>query len=340
MVAQANPKMRIEFKPATREQAKARIALQGPSGSGKTYTALAIATGLAGEGGRIAVIDSEHGSASKYAHLFTFDTLCLSDLGEYDPRLYMQAIEAAEGAGYDVVVIDSLSHAWDGTGGVLEQVDKAAARNKGNTWAAWAEGTPLHRRLIEAITGCTCHVVATMRVKTAWETIQNGGKATPQKIGLAPVQRDGMDYEFDVVAEIDLQHRMLVTKTRYAEFDGKQFDLPGIAVGETIRQTLSQGAAPMPRPAPTPSMVPQDPEQPSKPRYGTEIKALLEKTVARTGAPLESLRTVVKATMDEYGVTAVSEIDPACFGRIVDSLNALETDPFGPGSEEAEGEEA
>jgi len=329
MVAQ--PTARIEFKRATREQAKARIALQGPSGSGKTFTALAIATGLAGEGGRIAVIDSEHGSASKYANLFEFDTLCLSDLGEYDPRLYVQAIEAAEQAGYDVVVIDSLSHAWDGAGGVLEQVDKAAARNRGNTWAAWSEGTPLHRRLIEAITGCSAHVVATMRVKTAWETVQNGGKSTPQKIGLAPVQRDGMDYEFDVVAELDLQHRMLVTKTRYSELDNKQFDLPGVRVGETIRETLTQGVPPAPRMAPPDPAAPTAAPAPApKPiTYSALLKEAVERTTERTGAPVASLQTICKALMDEYGIESFGKMDDACFAAIVAKFDALETDPFG-----------
>ena len=130
------------FKKAVKSRSKLRLALIGPSGSGKTYSALAIAAGL---GSNIAVIDTEHGSASKYADLFNFDVL---ELGSYSPEKYVEALKAAAAAGYDVVVIDSLSHAWMGKDGALEMVDRAAARSKsGNSFGAWREVTPQHNEI-------------------------------------------------------------------------------------------------------------------------------------------------------------------------------------------------
>lgn len=259
----------LVFRQATREQAKARIALCGMSGSGKTWTALAIASGL---GDRVALIDTEHGSAAKYAHKFTFDAL---NLDSFDPRTYVKAIEAAAAAGYDVLVIDSLSHAWTGKDGAMEQVDRAQAQVGGNSWAAWSKVTPLHRQLIETMLSCPCHIIATMRTKVAWEVGEGrGGKTAPKKIGTAPVQREGMDYEFDVVATLDEEHNLDVTKTRYEEFDGKRFELPGPEVGRQLRAILSNGtappapvaappvqaAAPAPAAQPVPEPVPAQPQ--------------------------------------------------------------------------------
>ncbi len=144
------------FKKATKKDSKLRLGLMGPAGSGKTYTALAVAKHF---GGRVAVIDSEHGSASKYADLFDFDVL---ELASFSPNDYTNAIKAAEG--YDVLIIDSLSHAWSGKNGALELVDKAAARSKsGNSFAAWREVTPLHNQMVEAIMEAKLHLIATLR---------------------------------------------------------------------------------------------------------------------------------------------------------------------------------
>jgi hypothetical protein len=201
---------RFEFKKATKARAKGRLALIGPSGSGKTFWGLGIATRL---GERVAVIDTERGSASKYADLFDFETL---ELESHEPLTYVSAIEAAEAEGFDVVLIDSLSHAWMGKGGALEQVDQAAARSKsGNSFAAWREVTPMHNQLVDALVGSRMHVIATMRTKVEWVIQENEkGKKEPKKIGLAPVQRDGLDYEFDVTADIDLNNYLIVDKTR------------------------------------------------------------------------------------------------------------------------------
>lgn len=227
--------MNFKIQKATKDQAKARIALIGPSGSGKTYTALRLAQGL---GKKIVVIDTEHGSASKYADEFEFHTLRLED--HFGPLTYVQAIEACERQGFDVVIVDSLSHAWMGKGGALEQVDAAAARSKGNSYVAWRDVTPKHQALIEKLLRVDAHLIGTMRAKTEYVLQQGaGGKSYPTKVGMGAIQRDGMEYEFDIVAELDLDHRMIVTKTRCRALDGAVIQEAGPEVGEQINDWLS-----------------------------------------------------------------------------------------------------
>lgn len=229
----------LEFRKATKTQARARIALVGPSGSGKTWTALTIAAGL---GKRVAVIDTERGSASKYADSFAFDTLALET---FSPDTYTEAIHVAEAAGYDVIVIDSLSHAWTGREGALEQVDKAAARSQSkNTYFAWRDVTPKHNALIDAMIGSRCHIVATMRSKTEYviET-DSKGKQVPRKIGLAAVQREGMEYEFDIVADMDMDHNFIVSKSRCTRLADAVINRPDAKLPAAIAAWLSDGAA-------------------------------------------------------------------------------------------------
>lgn len=226
----------FEFVKATKTKAKARVALIGPSGSGKTYTALKIASGL---GNNIAVIDTEHGSASKYADKFDFNTL---ELDQFSPELYIQAIQAAESAGFDVLIIDSLSHEWSGKGGALEMVDTVAKKIKShNSFMAWGEVTPLHNQLIDTIVGCKCHIIATMRSKTEYVIESVNGKNIPRKIGMAAVQRDGMEYEYDIVGELDLDHNLVITKTRFDDLDGQVIQKPGEDLGHLVKTWLSDG---------------------------------------------------------------------------------------------------
>lgn len=231
--------MALEFKRASKKAAKLRLGIVGPSGSGKTYTALRVARAI---GGRVAVLDSEHGSASKYADEFEFDSL---EPDDFSPATYIEAIRAAERAGYDVLVIDSLSHAWMGTGGALEMVDKAAKRsNGGNSFAAWRDVTPVHNQMIEAIVGARVHVIATMRSKTEYVLETNDrGKQVPRKIGLQPVQRDGMEYEFDVVGDIDHAHNLVITKTRCRALKDAVIREPGEELGATLLEWLNAGEA-------------------------------------------------------------------------------------------------
>lgn len=223
------------------------MAIIGPGGAGKTYTSLLIASEL---GQKVALIDTEHGSASKYADLFDFDVI---ELDSFGPQTYTAAIRALEAAGYDVIVIDSLSHAWTGKDGALEQVNKVQVRDKStNSFTAWRDITPLHNEMVEAIVSSNAHILATMRVKTEYvmEEYQNksGGKSTkPVKVGLAPIQRDGLEYEFDVIAEVDWENNFVVGKTRCPALSQFVTKRAGKDVALILKDWL-QGAPPPPKP--------------------------------------------------------------------------------------------
>lgn len=225
------------FTPAVKEQEKARIALDGPSGSGKTWSALAIAQGL---GARIAVIDTEKGSASKYAGDFAFDTL---KLYSYDPRDLPKALSAAAASDHDVVIVDSLSHFWMGTDGLLSQVDRITARSQSkNSWSAWKDANPMEQAMIDALLTYPGHVIVTMRTKTEWVVTEDErGKKAPTRIGTKPVQRDGIEYEFDLVGDMDLSNTLIVSKSRISTLAGGVIQRPGAALGEQIREWLSDG---------------------------------------------------------------------------------------------------
>lgn len=230
---------KLSFAKATKSQSRLRMALVGVSGSGKTVTALRIAKGL---GKKIALIDTERGSASKYAGEFVdFDVL---ELDTYAPKTFIAALLAAEAAGYDVCIVDSLSHAWMGKDGALEMVDKAAKRSQsGNTFMAWRDVTPEHNALVDAILQSRMHVIVTMRAKTEYVMDPGtNGKTTPRKVGMAPVQRDGMEYEMDVVAMIDSDHNFVVTKTRCAVLDEQVFKKAGEDVAGILTTWLTDGA--------------------------------------------------------------------------------------------------
>jgi len=229
------------FQKAVKHESKLRLAIAGPSGSGKTYSALAIGTALA-NGGRVAVVDTEHGSASKYADIFDFDVMNMD--APFHPHRYAMAIKDAAQAGYAVVILDSMSHAWFATGGVLDIVDEAAKRSKsGNTYMAWKEGTPVQNELIEAITSAAIHVIGTMRSKTEYTLVTGAnGKQAPQKMGMAPVQREGFEYEFDVMFDMDIANNAIVTKSRCSALSGGVYHQPGADVAGILRDWL-HGAA-------------------------------------------------------------------------------------------------
>lgn len=259
--------MPVIFTKATKEQARLRMALIGPSGSGKTYTALRIASALK-NGGRVALIDTERGSASKYADLFDFDTLSLA---EFSPERYIEAIAAAQAAKFDVLIIDSLSHAWSSKGGILEFVDQATARsNSHNAYSeGWRKATPLHNRLVDSIIQADLHVIVTMRTKTEYvmEKDERTGKAAPRKIGLAPIQRDGLEYEFDVVGDINTDHVLVISKTRCPALTDQVFPLAGEDVAAVLKTWLGNGTAPKPKgPTWTEPVVKAGEEPPANPQ--------------------------------------------------------------------------
>lgn len=226
------------FRPATRTATRARIALCGPSGSGKTWTALTLAHAL---GERIAVIDTERGSASKYSgeNGWKFDTV---NPDSFAPDSLTGLLAEAAGEGYDVIVLDSWSHYWMGVDGMLEQVDRKA-RN-GNNFSGWKEVRPEERRMVDALISYPGHVVVTLRVKTEYVIEENDrGKKVPRKVGLKPEQRDGAEYEFDLVGDMDHQNTLTVSKSRIPALTNAVIQKPGPELGKVIAEWLTDGVS-------------------------------------------------------------------------------------------------
>jgi AAA domain len=235
----------MSFKKAVKYGAKLRMALAGPAGAGKTWTALTLATALA-DGGEIALIDTERGSASKYADVFQFDVM---ELDTFHPDRFVAGIKEAEQAGYAVLIIDSLSHAWNGPGGLLELVEQITKRsNSKNSFNAWGEATPIHQRLVDALTRANMHIIVTMRSKTEYVVELINGKSTPRKIGMAPIQRDGLEYEFDVFADLDHDNTLIVQKTRCPVLSGAVIAKPDAKMADILKAWLDGTPAPVQEP--------------------------------------------------------------------------------------------
>lgn len=238
---------------ATKKQAKLRLALEAPAGFGKTMTALKVARYLAGPNGKIAYLDTEAGSASKYAHLFEFDTFTEDD-GEtpfsppFDPRRIVDAIDTAVAEGCEVFVVDSLSHFWEGKGGMLDIVDQVArTKYRGDSHRAWKEGGEIEQAMKDAILRSPIHVIACMRTKTdtVRETVTEGDRERTRirKAGTKTIQREGLDYEFDLVGRFDVPTVLTVTKTRVDTLPPETvIDKPGEEFAETLKAWLESGA--------------------------------------------------------------------------------------------------
>lgn len=215
-----------------------RIALIGPAGSGKTYSALSLATELGYE--RVAVVDTENRSARRYAKAFLPHRFQSLELERFSPADYIEAIHEAERARVEVLIIDSLSHAWAGKGGVLEMVDQSARRQaRGGTpssFSGWREVTPEHNRLVEALVQAQLHLIVTMRTKTEYVIDKDEkGRAVPRKVGLQPVQRDGLEYEFDIVGDVSPEHEFAISKTRLSSLTDQVIPRPGAALAKELR---------------------------------------------------------------------------------------------------------
>lgn len=316
------------FKKAVKTESYLRMALAGPSGSGKTYTALTLATVLAGDL-PIAVIDTERGSASKYADLFEFDVL---ELDDFHPDRYVEAIQTAAQEGYGVVVIDSLSHAWNGANGLLEQVEAIGKRKyNGNSFKAWGDVKPAENRLVGAITGSAIHVIATMRSKTEYVVEQNErGKATPRKVGTAPVQRDGFEYEFDVFGEMTPDNELLIQKTRCPALTGQVISKPGAGLAQIIGAWLHGAPQPQLRivTPPTPATEPKQPsEQPdliARALRETAILQLLNKLGLRLRDRQRDKLIEIKAGLDAIHKTFNGENVTAELQRQINVMDACE----------------
>lgn len=304
------------FNKAVKTASLLRLAFTGPAGSGKTYSALSVATAL---GGKVALLDTEHGSAAKYADIFQFDTATLEP--PYHPDRYIEAIRAAGKAGYDVLIIDSMSHAWTGTGGMLDVVNEIArAKYQNNTFMAWKDGGIIQNRFIDAILTAPIHIIATMRSKTDYVVETNEkGKSQPRKVGTAPVQRDGFEYEYDVIIDLGIDNMGVVNKTRCPALAGKVIDKPGAPLAATLAEWLKGAPPPVMKQFTDGSFVP------------SAAVASYDTYVAANGhAPenVDALREWVRAQKNGNGKPAPVDTPPAQSPLI----DGMEPEPTGPGA--------
>lgn len=251
--------MALTIRKARRSAHRLRLLLAGPAGSGKTWGALEIARGL---GGRCVVIDTENGSSDIYSDIHKFDVMDL--FPPFTPERYCDAIAQCEAAGYDVIIVDSITHEWNGSGGVLELKDElAAAKYRGNTWSAWSELTPRHRRFIDAMLRSPAHIIACGRSKTETSQVDEGGRKKVVKLGMAVEQRDGIEFEFTVVLDIIHDgHYAVASKDRTRLFVGDPKPITadhGRALAAWLAGSEPVAAEPQPEPPaqaePAPPMV-------------------------------------------------------------------------------------
>ena len=199
-----------------------------------------IAKGLAGSWDKVAIIDTENGSADLYSHLGDFNVLQLT--APYHPEKYIDAIHECEQAGMEVIIIDSITHEWSGVGGCLELQQIATERQRiKNTYTAWKEVTPRHQKFIDAVLQSNCHIITTVRSKTDYLQVEHEGKKSIQKVGMAQVTRDGFEYELTVSLELDVNHYAVTSKDRTCLFEGKPSFIPSEETGKMLKEWCESG---------------------------------------------------------------------------------------------------
>lgn len=249
----------LGFKKAEKKLASLKIAITGPSGSGKTFSALRLASGI---GKKIAVIDTENSSACLYSDRFAFDVFEIEP--PYTIDKYLFALSIAEKNHYDVLIMDSITHAWAEEGGLLDKKQALDSRGSGSSYTNWASITKEQNIFKSKILYSNLHTICTMRSKQDYVLEMNDkGKSVPKKVGMAPIQRDGMEYEFTVVFDLGMDHQAIVSKDRTGLFDGKIFT-PTEKTGETLMSWLG-GAKALPAmlsPTPPPQALESKPSTP------------------------------------------------------------------------------
>ena len=220
----------MDLRSAERKQAKIKLGLQGPSGSGKTYSALLIGHGITNDWSKIAVIDTENHSADLYAHLGNYKVLNLSK--PFTPEIYIEAMEICEKANVEVIIIDSISAEWEGQGGILE----IHGNMTGNTFTNWNKVTPRHNAFVQKMLQSPCHLIATIRSKQDYVLSEKNGKYVPEKVGLRGITREGLDYEFTIVLDLDIKHNASASKDRTGLF----MDKPPWIINEETGQRIMQ----------------------------------------------------------------------------------------------------
>jgi hypothetical protein len=285
----------LQLKKATRKKVKLRLNLSAPSGAGKTYGALLLAKGLVGSWDKIAVIDTENGSASLYEHLGDFNVIDLTP--PFSPERYIDAIDACVSAGMEAIIIDSSSHEWSGPGGCLEINEKLAqARYRGNTWSAWNETTPRHDSFVQKVLHCDSHIITCTRSKM--ETIMGEDKKI-KKVGMKDIQRDGWEYELTVSLSIDRDtHMTVASKDRTELFEGKEPFKITEKTGMMIKDWCDKG------------IMPEKPKE-------VDYIAMLDdcKSKEELTETWKSLPVNVRASQD---VIDFSKVKASSFNKIVD----------------------
>jgi len=225
----------MKLRQSERKKAKIKLALQGSSGSGKTYSSLLLAKGLTnGDLSKVAIIDTENGSADLYAHLGNYNVLSLQP--PFTPKKYVEAIEICEKANMEVVILDSISHCWEY---LLDYHSKLA----GNSFTNWAKIKPLEKVFLNKILQSPTHIIATMRTKQVYVLQQKDGKYIPEKVGLKSISRDGTDYEFTLVFDVDIKHFATSSKDRTGLFMGKPEFVINASTGKKILEWCNSGAS-------------------------------------------------------------------------------------------------
>lgn len=225
------------LRKATRQKAKIRLGLSAVSGGGKTFSAILIAKGLTNDLSKVVVIDTENNSADLYAHLGDYSVLPLS--APYTPESYIAAIKECEAAGMEVIIIDSITHEWDGKGGCLQIQEQL-----GGKYQDWAKVTPRHQAFIDAILQSKCHVITTVRRKQDYEMNKGSdGKLKVEKAGLKEITREGFEYELTANLELDTRHNATASKDRTGLFMGQPSFVPSEETGKAILAWCESGVA-------------------------------------------------------------------------------------------------
>jgi len=224
------------IRKASRHQVKIKLGFAGPAGSGKTMSSLLTAYGLCNDWNKILLIDTENGSGELYSNLGEYNVITLTP--PFTPESYIEAIKDAESAGMEVIIVDSVSHEWEGKGGILE----THSNMTGNSFTNWGKVTPRHNKFVEAILQSKCHVICTLRTKTDYVLVEKNGKQVPEKVGLKAITREGWEYDLTVVFDLDMKQQATTSKDRTNMFMNKPQFLPSAETGKQILKWCQTGS--------------------------------------------------------------------------------------------------
>lgn len=304
----------MAFKKASRVATKLRLALSGPAGAGKTRTALEIARHLVTGDQRIAVVDTEQGSASKYADVGGLDFDVQEIKGNYHPKQVAEAIRDAAAGGYGVIIFDSLTHFWNGPGGFLQLVDDEVSRMKSrggkpDSFAAWKVVDPIYKQMVQDLLNSPIHVIVTLRAKTEYEKTEGpNGKTKIQKVGMAPEIRDTFQYEMDVEGTLDADHTLVIGKTRIDLLDGKIFKKAGKDFADIYHQWASTGVPVVRTSAPAPEFRDPESRDPEEEIVGNVAFAKYSNQIG-AATTVEELRSFLPGMKSSYPIMTPEQVE-------------------------------